>query len=120
MSTPNDEDLRVVDDLWIPEVPPSCCEHGMPMRMGCDDCTIARLVVENTAQRELLRQAVEAMRDGLSVCNSVSTSKDRRVRRDGVTMYLQTEEWCDWLEKEVGPRIFDTATAINEHLDSNK
>ena len=25
------------------------CEHGMPLRIGCDDCTIARLVDENKA-----------------------------------------------------------------------
>ena len=50
-------------------------------------------------------QLLEAMRDALSVCRSVSISQDRRVKRDGVAMYLQTEEWCHWVEDEVGPKL---------------
>lgn len=47
----------------------------------------------------------EALEDSLSVMSSVSTSRDRRVVRDGCVLYLQTEEWCKWLEDEVGPKI---------------
>jgi hypothetical protein len=48
----------------------------------------------------------EALQDALSVCSSVHTSADRRrVMRGGGAMYLQTEEWCRWLEDEVAPKL---------------
>ena len=50
-------------------------------------------------------QIMEALRDGLSVCMSVAVSRDRKIRRDGCTLYAQSEEWCRWLDAEVGPKI---------------
>lgn len=47
----------------------------------------------------------EVLAEALSVCSSVSMSRDRRVVRDGSVLFLQTEEWCRWLEHEVGPRL---------------
>lgn len=47
----------------------------------------------------------EALEEALSVMRSVSMSRDRRVVREGCVLYLQTEEWCRWLEHEVGPKI---------------
>lgn len=60
----------------------------------------------------LLRQALEALKDALSVCRSVSTCKTRRTREDGVTMYGQTEEWCRWVEDEVGPKVNAAGDAL--------
>lgn len=54
------------------------------------------------AQRDEL---LEALRDALSVLQSVSTSRDRRVVREGCILYLQTEEWCKWAEDEVGAKV---------------
>lgn len=46
-----------------------------------------------------------ALKDAVSVCQSVSISRDRRIVRDGCTLYAQTEEWCKWVEEEVGPKL---------------
>lgn len=54
---------------------------------------------------ELRANVIEALREGLSVCMSVTMSRDRKIIRDGCTLYAQTEEWCRWLETEVGPQI---------------
>jgi hypothetical protein len=48
---------------------------------------------------------LDALRDGLSVCMSVTMSCDRKIVRDGCTLFAQTEEWCQWAEAEVGPKI---------------
>lgn len=69
-----------------------------------------------TAQPAVPEDVAEALRDGLSVCRSVSTCRDRKIVRDGVTLYAQTEEWCRWLEDEVGPKI---ETAL-EHIDESR
>ena len=53
-----------------------------------------------------------AARDALSVCDSVSTSRDRRVVRYGCVLYLQTEEWCTWAENEVAPKLRAALKAI--------
>ena len=58
----------------------------------------ARLIA---AAPELLEALIEAR----SVCMSVSISLDRRIKRDGSVLYAQTEEWCRWVEDEVGPKI---------------
>ena len=50
-------------------------------------------------------ELVEALRDGLSVSASVSVSLDRRIVRDGVKLYAQTEEWCRWASEEVEPKL---------------
>lgn len=50
-------------------------------------------------------ELVEALRDALSVCTSVSMSRDRRVVRDDCTMYAQLEEWCQWAEGEVQQKL---------------
>ena len=47
---------------------------------------------------------LEALLDALSVLQSVSTSRDRRVVREGCVLYMQTEEWCKWAEDEVGAK----------------
>lgn len=57
-------------------------------------------------------QIMEALRDGLSVCMSVSVSRDRKISRDGCTLYAQTEEWCRWLDAEVGPKIRAAVDAL--------
>lgn len=64
----------------------------------------------------LMQQMLEALRNGGSVCASVSTSHDRRIRRDGCTLYAQTEEWCKWAGDEVGPEIIAAITAASEWL----
>lgn len=56
-----------------------------------------------------------AARDALSVCDSVSMSRDRRVVRDGCVMYLQTEEWCKWAEQEVAQPLRDALQATAPH-----
>jgi len=61
---------------------------------------------------QLTKQIMDALRDGLSVCMSVSICRDRKVVRDGVTLYAQTEEWCRWLETEVGPKIRAAVDAL--------
>lgn len=61
-----------------------------------------RRVAELTAQRDEL---LVALNDALSVTQSVSQSRDRRVVRDGCVLYLQTEEWCKWAEDEVGQKL---------------
>lgn len=48
---------------------------------------------------------LEALIEARSVCMSVSISLDRRIKRDGSVLYAQTEEWCRWVEDEVGPKI---------------
>lgn len=53
----------------------------------------------------LIQQVMEALRDGLSVCESVQVSRDRKISREGCALYAQTEEWCRWLDAEVGPKI---------------
>jgi hypothetical protein len=60
----------------------------------------------------LRAQVLDALRDGLSVCMSVSVSRDRKIARDGVTLYAQTEEWCRWLDSEVGPKIRSAVDAL--------
>ena len=54
---------------------------------------------------ELIRELRDALAEAHSVCNSVSTGFDRKVRRDGSVLYLQTEEWCQWAEDEVEPKV---------------
>lgn len=48
---------------------------------------------------------LEALRDAFCVCSSVSVSRDRKIVREGCTLYAQTEEWCNWAENEVAPKI---------------
>lgn len=61
---------------------------------------------------DLAKQIMDALRDGLSVCMSVSVCRDRKVVREGVTLYAQTDEWCRWLEAEVGPKIRAAVDAL--------
>lgn len=37
------------------------CEHGMPLNLGCDDCTIARLNKQRKDDEALIRKLVEAL-----------------------------------------------------------
>lgn len=67
--------------------------------------------------RRAMQEALEALRNGGSVCNSVSTGHDRRIRRDGCTLYAQTEEWCKWAEDEVGPEILAAITHLRQRLE---
>jgi hypothetical protein len=61
-------------------------------------------------------ELLEAVRDSLSVCQSVSISRDRQVVRDGCVSYMQTEEWCKWLEDDVAPKLRAAiAKATGEH-----
>ena len=55
---------------------------------------------------------MEALRDGLSVCESVQVSRDRKISREGCALYAQTEEWCRWLNAEVGPKIRAAVDAL--------
>lgn len=48
---------------------------------------------------------LEALLDAISVCASVSISRDRRIVRDDCVLFAQTEEWCRWVESEVGPKV---------------
>ena len=57
-------------------------------------------------------KALEALREAVSVCNSVSMHADRRLLHDNVTMFLQTEEWCRWAEYEVQPKLRDAIAAL--------
>ena len=49
-------------------------------------------------------ELLEALRDALSALRSVNTSRDRRVLREGCVLYLQTEEWCKWVENELADK----------------
>ena len=60
----------------------------------------------------LIQQVMEALRDGLSVCESVQVSRDRKISREGCALYAQTEEWCRWLDAEVGPKIRAAVDAL--------
>lgn len=71
-----------------------------------------------TTLREAAQRALEALADARSVCLSVSMSRDRRIMRDGCTMFLQTQEWCEWLETEVGPAIKTVADELASALAS--
>ncbi len=46
-------------------------------------------------------ELLAASLDALSICASVNMSPDRRVMRDGCTLFSQTEEWCQWAQGEV-------------------
>ncbi len=76
--------------------------------------------IEKKADARLIAAApelLEALRDALSVCASVSISRDRRIKRDECVLYAQTEEWCRWVEDEVGTRVRAAiAKAIGEPL----
>lgn len=61
-----------------------------------------RLRAKAIEQRDELLAALE---DAVSVCRSISISRDRRIVRDGCTLYAQTEEWCKWVEDEIGPKL---------------
>ena len=55
-----------------------------------------------------------AMDDALSACQSVSTGRGRRIVRDDCVLYLQTEEWCEWLQNEVAPKLRAVLAAAPE------
>ena len=50
-------------------------------------------------------ELVEALKESLSVVRSVHTGRDRRVVRDGCVLFMQTDEWCQWLEVELEPKF---------------
>lgn len=54
---------------------------------------------------EVNAELLEALREGLSACSSVSMARDRRVLLDGCVSYRQTEEWCKWVEEEIAPKL---------------
>jgi hypothetical protein len=62
--------------------------------------------------KDSIALAIEALEDGLSVCRSVSTGRDRRVVTDGCVSYSQTEEWCKWLEDEVAAKLNAALAAL--------
>lgn len=68
--------------------------------------------------RKALELAREAIRDGLSVCQSVSMGRSRRVMRDDCVFYLQTEEWCKWVEDEIGALMGPALAAIDAALSA--
>ena len=43
----------------------AACEHGMPLTLGCDDCTIARLNKQRQDDEALIQRMLEA----LETCN---------------------------------------------------
>lgn len=61
---------------------------------------------------------IEAMQEALSVCDSVSMSRDRRVVREGCVLYMQTEEWCQWAEQEVAPKMRAALAAVSHAAES--
>lgn len=62
-------------------------------------------------QRDML---LEALIEARSVTNSVSISHDRRVMRDDCILYLQTEEWCKWVDGEVNQKVCAAIAACQE------
>lgn len=50
-------------------------------------------------------ELLEALKEALSVVRSVHTGRDRRVVRDGCVLFMQTDEWCQWLEVELEPKF---------------
>jgi len=50
-------------------------------------------------------ELLEALKEALSVVRSVHTGRDRRVVRDGCVLFMQTDEWCQWLELELEPKF---------------
>ena len=89
-----------------------------PEPFGWTDCAetdegaIALYTHPAVVPEDVRTAVVDALRDALSVCMSVSICRDRKIVRDGATLYAQTEEWCQWLESEVGPKVRDTLDAI--------
>ncbi len=54
---------------------------------------------------ELPTEVIAALSEAISVCSSVAVSRDRKIVRGGCVLYAQTEEWCKWVEDEVGPQV---------------
>ena len=46
----------------------AACDHGMPLTLGCDDCTIARLNKQRQDDEALIQKMLEA----LESCSAVS------------------------------------------------
>lgn len=99
MSTQQPEALRLADLMN---------KHG-PVT------TIERMQVDYELRRlhAINAELVEALIEALSVVRSVNTGRDRRVVRDGRVLFMQTDEWCQWLEVELEPK-FDAALAKAE------
>jgi hypothetical protein len=55
--------------------------------------------------REQNAELIDLLKESLSVCSSVSISRDRKIVVDGSVCYWQTEEWCNWVDKEVQTKI---------------
>lgn len=89
MSTQHPEALRLAELL-----------EGGPRRSG-DGAIAAELRRLHAINAELL----EALKEALSVVRSVHTGRDRRVVRDGCVLFMQTDEWCQWLEVELEPKF---------------
>ncbi len=83
----------------------NACEGISTPELEVDNVTFTAMLRERDELRAQRDELLEALRDALSVCRSVSICRDRLVKRDGVVMYLQTEEWCRWAEDEVGPKL---------------
>ena len=55
-----------------------------------------------------------ALIDARSVTSSVNTGYYFRVVHDGCVMYLQTEEWCKWVDEEVNDKVCAAIASCTE------
>ena len=76
--------------------------------------TADQIAARDAQWQESMKALVLHLQDAISACNSVSTCLDRKVTREGCVMYLQTEEWCKWLEEELQPQFRAALSAITE------
>jgi hypothetical protein len=79
--------------------------EGAPTEAGVALDSWADLAFSALAHRDGAAVQTEAIREALSVCRSVCTGSDRRIVHGGCVMYMQTADWCVWLEAEVAPKL---------------
>lgn len=92
----------------LPPLPPSygTATYGVGLYTAGQMQEYAQAALDSKAQpKGMPADWRDAMQEALSVCDSVSMSRDRRVVREGCVLYLQTEEWCKWAEQEVAPKL---------------
>lgn len=88
---------------------------GMAVRGWTEAMDEARAVIaHDAAVATSLASPVapDVLRVALSACRSVVMARDRRIEREGCVFYLQTEEWCKWLEDEIAPKLASLISSI--------
>lgn len=55
---------------------PTSCEHGMPLHIGCDDCTISRMHSRIEADEALMREMRENVIWAFGELNGIDVADD--------------------------------------------